>query len=181
MSKICSDCHTEKALCEFNKNKQSKDGLHIYCKTCRSIRRRNYYLKNKTKELERNMQYRSTRKEQYIAYAVKVNRKQRETKPEAKLRHNIRNRIKRAFKGNYQSGSAIQLIGCSVEEVKKYLESQFLPGMSWENYGEWHIDHIIPLSAFNLSNEEEAKKACNYKNLQPLWAKDNLEKSNKIF
>ena len=73
-------------------------------------------------------------------------------------------------------------MGCSVEELKKYLESKFYPHsetgeiMSWENYGEWHIDHRKPLKMFNLSKREELLKACHYTNLQPLWAKDNLIK-----
>ncbi len=72
------------------------------------------------------------------------------------------------------------MIGCSWIDFKIYLESKFTEGMSWDNYGKWHIDHIVPLSSFDLSDPVQLEKACHYTNLQPLWAKDNLKKSNKI-
>ena len=72
------------------------------------------------------------------------------------------------------------IIGCTPQFLKEYLEKQFTKDMSWENHGlfGWHIDHIIPLSSANT--EEELYKLCHYTNLQPLWAKDNLAKSNKL-
>jgi len=93
-----------------------------------------------------------------------------------KLRHNLRNRLRCALKNNQKTGSAVRDLGCSIAEFKIYLESKWQEGMSWDNYGEWHIDHIKPLSKFNLENKEELKRACHYTNLQPLWAEDNLEK-----
>lgn len=70
------------------------------------------------------------------------------------------------------------IIGCTPEFLKEYLEKQFRDGMNWENRGEWHIDHIIPLSS--ATSEEELYKLCHYTNLQPLWAEENLRKGNKI-
>jgi len=71
------------------------------------------------------------------------------------------------------------LVGCSYSELKIYLESKFENGMSWENQGSWHIDHIIPLSSANT--ESEIYKLCYFTNLQPLWAEDNLKKGNRLF
>lgn len=75
----------------------------------------------------------------------------------------------------------LQYTDCSFEELKAYIESKFLPDMTWENRGlyGWHIDHIIPLSVFDLTDETQIYKACHYTNLQPMWAKDNLAKGNK--
>lgn len=74
-----------------------------------------------------------------------------------------------------------ELIGCSVTDLKKHIESKFKDGMGWENYGlsGWHIDHIKPLSLFDLSDPVELLKACHFTNLQPLWAKENLSKGNR--
>tara|TARA_R110000803_G_scaffold172667_1_gene235497 strand:- start:219 stop:917 length:699 start_codon:yes stop_codon:yes gene_type:complete len=74
------------------------------------------------------------------------------------------------------------LLGCTVEELKTHIENQFKDGMTWENwkYDGWHLDHIIPCSSFDLTKKKEHKKCFHYTNLQPLWAKDNLSKSNKL-
>ena len=71
-------------------------------------------------------------------------------------------------------------MGCSISELKDYLESKFQVGMTWENHSQtgWHIDHIKPLSHFDLSDRDQFLQACHYTNLQPLWAKDNLSKSD---
>ena len=71
------------------------------------------------------------------------------------------------------------LLGISIDELRVYLEALFKDGMNWENYGKWHIDHIIPISSFDLSTLNGQKEAMNYKNLQPLWALDNMRKGKK--
>jgi len=99
-----------------------------------------------------------------------------------RLSSNLRSRMSHAITGRKGWPSAIRHLGCTVEELRKYLESKFQPGMTWNNYGHkgWHIDHIIPLSNFDLSDPEQFKKACHYTNLQPLWAADNLAKGAKL-
>jgi hypothetical protein len=99
-----------------------------------------------------------------------------------KLMKNIGAAMSTALKGNVKHSHTAELIGCSVECLRYHLEGQFVEGMTWDNYGRygWHIDHIIPLSYFDFSDPEEQKRAWHYTNLQPLWAADNLRKSNKI-
>lgn len=96
--------------------------------------------------------------------------------PVNRLAHSLRTRMGK-FVRNGQS--ATKELGCSVVELKSYLESKFLPGMTWENYGSWHVDHIQPLSKFKLTDSVEFAKAAHYTNLQPMWAADNIKKRNK--
>lgn len=97
-----------------------------------------------------------------------------------RLARNLRKRLRTALRDNFKTGSAVEDLGCSIDDFKIYLESKFTDGMSWDSYGRqgWHIDHILPLSKFDLSDPNELKKACHFTNLQPMWWKDNLRKSN---
>jgi hypothetical protein len=99
-----------------------------------------------------------------------------------KLSKRLRTRISDAVAGRAKIGSAVCDLGCTIDELKTHLESLFQTGMTWDNYGHkgWHIDHIVPLCSFDLSDLDQFKKACHYTNLQPLWAIDNLRKSSKI-
>lgn len=101
-----------------------------------------------------------------------------------KLAGNLRNRLNDIIKKNSRKGSAVRDLGCSVEYLKSHLESKFQPGMTWDNWGKgidkWQIDHIIPLSAFDLTDRQHFLLACNYLNLQPLWHRDNMRKGSRI-
>lgn len=98
----------------------------------------------------------------------------------------LRSRLNKALKGNIKSQSTMKLIGCSIKQLRQHLESKFEPWMSWDNHGvyskhrkTWHIDHIKPMSSYDLSNPQQQQDACNYKNLQPMLAKNNLIKGKK--
>jgi hypothetical protein len=97
-----------------------------------------------------------------------------------KIRCNLATRIWYALKDICKSKSTEKLLGCNIDFLREHLQKQFKPGMSWSNYGKWHIDHIKPCASFNLNKPNEQKKCFHYKNLQPLWAKDNRIKSNKF-
>jgi hypothetical protein len=104
----------------------------------------------------------------------------------SRMKKNIRNRIRNSIRNQCSKKTLLsfELLGCTGKEAHDYLESKFQKGMTWNNYGfgddKWHIDHIIPCDAFDLTNEDEQKKCFHYTNLQPLWQRDNLRKSNKI-
>ena len=98
-----------------------------------------------------------------------------------RLTESLRKRMARIIRRDQRAGSAIKDLGCSIEELKKYFESKFQKYMTWENYGQfgWHVDHIKPLSNFDLTDRKQFLEACHYTNLQPLWWKENIRKSNK--
>ena len=97
-----------------------------------------------------------------------------------KLSANLRGRLRAALKNDFKTGSAVQDLGCSIAELKLYLKERFTFEMTWENHGTyWHIDHIKPLSKFDLTDRQQFLEACHYTNLQPLFWHDNLTKWNK--
>ena len=163
-----------------NKEKIMKYGAayHEANKEKIRLKGRIFYKKNKDRIAE---QVKNSRKRNRDKINLYQNNRRR-SNIGAKLSHNLRVRLRDSLKNNYKCGSAIKNLGCSIQELKAHLESKFLPGMSWDNwkFNGWHIDHIKPLSSFNLSDKEQLAEACHYTNLQPLWAKDNLIKGDKI-
>jgi hypothetical protein len=129
--------------------------------------RQEYYQKNKRKILDYNESYHQNKLQFNTQY---------------RLAYILRCRLRTALNKKYKAGHAVKDLGCSITELKIYLESKFQAGMSWENHSQtgWHIDHIKPLSRFDLSDREQFLEACHYSNLQPLWAEDNLSKSDNF-
>ncbi len=109
------------------------------------------------------------------------NRKTHERKmrsPLGRLKRSLRCRLFFALKGKDKSQSTEALLGCSWIEARKHIESLFTEGMSWDNYGAWHVDHVRPCASFDLSLDENQRLCFHYTNLQPLWAEDNLAKAD---
>lgn len=100
-----------------------------------------------------------------------------------RIEQRLRARVKKLLQGLNKSKSTKELVGCDTNFLKKYLEKKFKKGMTWDNYELWHIDHVRPCSLFDLTDPEEQKKCFNFKNLQPLWAGENISKggTNRIF
>jgi len=87
-----------------------------------------------------------------------------------------------AIKGMAIRGGGVRALGCTVDECRAHIEARFLPGMTWQNWGlhGWHIDHVVPISRFNLTDPAQMAAACHYTNLQPLWAADNRKKRDRL-
>ena len=119
--------------------------------------------------------------EKYKKYRSKYEKDRRITDPIFKIKRNLRTIIYQYVKRTkgVKGERTIELTGCSLNELKNHLQKKFKDDMTWKNYGEWHIDHIKPASSFDLTKLEEQKKAFHYTNLQPLWAEENLKKSDK--
>tara|TARA_B100001057_G_C22586855_1_gene847394 strand:+ start:66 stop:821 length:756 start_codon:yes stop_codon:yes gene_type:complete len=170
------------------------------------IRNRNYYKNNdqyKIKQIKKTQERRKvdpggTSKVRRIYYlkvekiknSLAINRKKRQKKwneryysdPIFRAKEFIKSRLKRIIKQKnvYKPVAFQKAFGIDFKGFKKYIEEQFTLGMTWSNYGKWHLDHIIPLSSFDLSDENDFNRCNHYTNFQPLWAEDNLKKSNKI-
>jgi hypothetical protein len=131
---------------------------------------------NPEKSVESSLKWRSKNTTKYNEYQ----RFLRSNNEIVNLSSNIRNRLNKYIKqlNIRKNNTTFEIVGCTPQFLKEYLEKQFLEGMSWENRNKWHIDHIIPLSS--AKDECEFYKLCYYTNLQPLWASDNMKKSNKI-
>ena len=137
---------------------------------------------------EKRKQYRKKYNQLYKTRRNELRNKRRKEDKQYHLTCVLRDRIYHAVKrlGINKPGSAVKDLGCSIAELKIYIETKFQQGMSWDNYGRipgikcWEIDHIIPLSKLDLSNRKEFLKACHYTNLQPMWQEDNIRKFNKI-
>lgn len=139
-----------------------------------------HYIENKSKRLSQMKQYRKANKNKIMEHQAKREKYLLKNDPTFRLQKNLRSRLNKALQHGYKTGSAIKDLGCSIAELKIYLESNFQPGMTWNNYGQWHVDHIRPLSSFDLTNPTQLNAACHYSNLQPLWAKDNLSKGASL-
>lgn len=127
--------------------------------------------------------WRATNKEKTRLYRIKANELNR-TDPYRRLVRRLRSRIRSAFfwskTREFKSGSTMELVGASKQELLEHIESQFKPGMSWENMGLWHVDHKKPCALFDLSDPIQQKECFHFTNLQPLWAADNLAKATKF-
>lgn len=197
--KFCKKCNQEKPVCDFHKNSIKKSGFASSCKECRAKyyrknheKHKEYYCKNREKAKANNAKYRRENPEKIKERKAKYRRENREKIKEYfkkcykndgnfKIRVVLKNRTLESLKVQSvkKSNKTLELIGCSVNELWEHLEGQFTDGMTRQNHGEWHIDHIKPCSAFDLTDPKQQKECFNYKNLQPLWAQDNLKKSNK--
>lgn len=183
----CKVCKKEK----FRESKKISDKKYHkkYYSNPENRKRISEYSKNYQKEnIEKQYEY---AKKHRCTEKYKISRKGWRKKEydekygidvEFTLKLTLRNRLKNAVLNEFKSGKTLDMLGCTIDEFKQYLENQFDPNMSWDNYGKgkyWEIDHIIPCDAFDLTLKEEQYRCFHYSNLQPLPIIENRKKSNK--
>ncbi len=209
LENICKSCKSarriEKRLANPNYYKEMSNKSYLKRRGKKEARRKVYRSENKERILQSTRKYFLENQERLLEIRSENYDKERPVKQayfqknkdkivakrKERLKSNLNTRLSSALRSRLnhalrraktnKAGSAVKDLGCTIDEFKLYIESQFVEGMNWENYGlyGWHIDHKNPLSYFDLSNLDEFKKACHYTNLQPLWATDNLKKGNK--
>lgn len=149
----------------YLKNKEAKDA---YAKKYRE--------ENLEASLEANRRCGKKRFQENKSKIYEYRNEKYKTDLNFRLSEVLRSRFKKLVKGESKKENALSLVGCSLQYLKQHLESKFKEGMTWDNYGQWHIDHIKPCASFDLNDIEQQKECFNYKNLQPLWAIDNHKK-----
>jgi hypothetical protein len=205
--KRCTRCAAELDPSCFCKNKNKIDGLDPWCRSCAAVYKRDYIAKNRDRVREDQRRAYADNPEHFKAkvrsrykadpkksirlacdYAkknkAKVNarvsewqKQKRLTDPQFKLKSRLRSRLHRALDGRVRHASAIRDLGCSVPDLKSWIERKFTAEMSWSNHGPvWHLDHKIPLSLFDLRCPLQARLACHFTNIQPLNASENIRK-----
>lgn len=209
--KTCVSCGQTKSISDFYQRKQgSKDGFHGQCKHCIQIKNTRWVIKKKPREekqllfdffkplrkkyprteeqkerkriLDRSERYKASRR-RYDARR-RANGHKRHRSITARISLTLKSQARGYVPDKSLSTTHEKLLGCSIQHLKSYLESHWLAGMTWDNYGRykrngpmtWHIDHIRPLHSFDLADPEEQKICFHYSNLQPLWAIDNIKK-----
>jgi len=206
--KKCSGCKVVKSLDEFSKDKTGKSGRHAHCKECwkqyyeanreKLLEYNKQWAKdNKEKKAEYNRQYNQDNKEKKAEYNRQYNQEHKaerneyrrnryNNEPAIALRTNVSNLIGHALKrndGSKQGESMEQYLPYTIEQLKEHLENQFEPWMNWDNQGEWHIDHIYPQSKlpYDSMTHPNFLKCWALENLQPLEAKENISKGNRLY
>ena len=195
VKKSCNKCGIEKSINDFTKDCTKKDGLRTICRLCGKEK----YQQNRDYEIQRSKNYQKNNREKvlkqklvhakkyFIKYHDKIKEYQKNYKSNRRktdilfrMSDRVRSRLNGFLKKNHisKTNGTFEIIGCTPQELKFHLEEKFTDGMSWNNQGEWHIDHKIPLSSANT--EEELYKLCHFTNLQPMWAIDNIKKGSKI-
>ena len=191
--KFCKSCQQIKDHFCFHNDRTAKDGLSYICKDCAISKSRKWFRDNHARAIKQQQEYNENNREKRMAYYFankeRINKnhvkwclKQRKENPIYRLHDNLTSSIGRSLRTGKNGKRTEEILGYSISALKKRLEKQFTSGMSWVNYGQWHVDHIVPLCAFNITTvgDLDFKRAWALSNLQPLWKHDNLVKNGKV-
>lgn len=192
MTKICTKCFCEKSLTEFYVRQTGK--AEVSCKVCGREATLSWRKKNRARDRKNALNWWNKNRERGLA----TQKKRRTAYPERQrkcvaawraikgekqfrntLADRLREHVRSALQGTAKAASTLTLLGCSVEELKAHLAKQFRPGMMWETYGLWQIDHIKPCAKFDLRDPSQQKQCFHFSNLQPLWALENFKKNDR--
>jgi hypothetical protein len=187
MIRECNTCKQKKDLNDFPKCPASSLGRTRKCKVCTSVYDKQKYEKNKERHNKLSREYARKNREKINArnrelYREKNPPKKKQSPELKKLINNQRSRMSHALartSTKKQAGTTCY-IGCTYEQLYIWIGLHLTDGMTWDNYGEWEVDHILPISSFNLEIESERYKAFNWKNCRPLWKKENNQKRGKV-
>ncbi len=175
----CTKCGVSKPIAAYG-IRHDRGQPYRQCRDCMAARKWAKKNPERQRSLTRAWQERNTERMRSIWREMAARKRQAD--PARRIHGRISNQIYAVIKRAKGCRSAFDLVGYSFAELKDHLERQFLRGMSWENIGEWHIDHIVPLSSFTIAgpDDPELKRAWALTNLRPLWAVDNLRKGAKL-
>ena len=184
---ICSTNHSKHQWYRSNPITDQPDTLCLRCwsrlnrttiREAVNVKKRERYRKNREKILEQNAASTKRHHDRLVNWRRDYEKTRRQNDPSHRLVRYMRTRLWHALKGKDKSRKTLELLGISIEDFKIHLEANFYGNMSWDNYGShWHIDHIRPISSFDLTDGIQLAEACHYTNLQPLLARDNLKKN----
>jgi hypothetical protein len=170
VEKTCTKC---KSPGPFYRSNKAKDGLTSWCRVCMKVSNKRWHDSNLERHREMNKTcYQAHKQSKHERRMARLH-----TDPRVRLVHNLRARLHDALGAD--RASTMELVGCSADRLKSHLEGQFLSGMTWNNYGAWHIDHKIPMAKIDPTDTASLRAICHYTNLQPLWAQDNLKKGSR--
>jgi len=169
--KICVLCKREHSKKYAKKNPEKIKELH-----------RKYLEKpeNKAKARIRKLKFIENNREHIRKYLNNWEKNKRKIDPTYGLIKNLRSRLWTVLKKHKKSNSTLKLTGCTLEQLKKHLENKFEDGMNWDNYGVWHVDHIIACANFDFSDPKQQEICFHYTNLQPMWGEENAKKGSRL-
>ena len=183
----CKPCQGKRSNGYYHENRDEQltkqKEYYLTVREEKLLYQKEYQEKNKDKLKEYFKKYSLDNRERKNELSREYDRKRKAQDPVYKFKHRVRSMVycsfKRSLTGNYRKSQRTEdILGCTMNDFIEYISSKFTEGMSLDNHGEWHIDHIIPLASAN--SEEEITKLCYHTNLQPLWGTDNMVKGKKI-